>query len=814
MQQKFVLTIFSVLFTGILFAQNSKIEGVVYTADSVNTLPGVNIYIDKTNHGATTNGNGNFILTNVPKGKYVLTVSSIGFSTIKKEVEVGEATSLKIDFYLTESISTLPEVVVMTKGNTGLKDIPGSVQFISPKELQKFSYTDINRTLRAVPGVNVQEEDGFGLRPNIGLRGTGVERSSKITIMEDGILMAPAPYSDPSAYYFPTLGRMQAIEILKGSSQIKYGPFTTGGAINLVSTSIPDELTGRVHLTGGSFGGRNMHVYAGNSHKNFGYLAETFQYSSNGFKELDGGGNTGFDKKDYLVKFRVNTNKDAKIYQSLTFKIGQTNEVSNETYLGLTREDFALTPYRRYAGSQKDLMQTSQSQYSATHFAKLTPWMTITTSVYHSEFARNWYKLDKVKDSTGTKTSISSILDNPAGFNDAYAILTGQSSTFSDGLYMKANNRSYYGQGIQTVLGFQFKTGKIAHSLDAGFRLHRDEVDRFQWEDKYSMNNGVMQLTSSGAHGTESNRVGYAEALATYLQYKIKYGNLTVVPGIRYENILIGQKDYGKTDPDRTGIALVEKKNKVDVYIPGIGVDYQFSKYFSAFAGVHKGFSPPGYNDETIPEESFNYELGTRYTKNYLSGQLVVFYNDYSNLLGSDLAASGGGGTGDLFNAGEVISKGIEFQCTYDLLSFKKESKFMMPLTIVYTYTDAVFQNSFASSFEDWGTVTAGDHFPYLANNQFTIMAGIEHHKFGINVSGKYMGEMRTVPGQGTITETEKTDSYFILDASANYSLHKNMSIFGNIVNLTNDKYVVALRPSGLRPGMPRAFTIGLKANF
>jgi Fe(3+) dicitrate transport protein len=805
------LLLFSITF---LQAQTGTVMGTLTQADSLTIASGVNIHIEKTNFATTTNGNGNYIFKDVPVGNYTLVVSTLGYQTIKREINVKQNETVRADFSIIESLLKLNEVLIMTNGSIGLKDIPGSVQYISSKEIQKFSYTDINRTLRAVPGINIQEEDGFGLRPNIGLRGTGVERSSKITIMEDGVLMAPAPYADPAAYYFPTIGRMQGIEILKGSSQIKYGPFTTGGAINLISTQIPTQFSGRFNLLGGSYGGRNLHAFVGNSHKNFGYIVETFQYGSDGFKQLDGGGNTGFDKKDYLVKFRVNTNPDAKIYQSVTFKIGETTETSNETYLGLTETDFKVNPYRRYFASQKDIINTDQSQFSVTHLIKLSKRLSIITTAYRSDFKRNWYKLDKVKDSTGKNISISDLLINPAIYNDAFDILTGTTSTNPNALFVRANNRSYSAQGIQTAISYNFKAKGIAHDINLGLRLHKDFVDRFQWDDEYSMNNGVMHLTKSGIHGSESNRIKSANAFATYLQYKLKYKKFTAVPGIRYENITLIEKDYGKTDPQRLGTSLKQNDNQVDVFIPGIGVDYQYSRFLSVFAGVHKGFSPPGANNETVPEKSVNYELGARYTKRAISGQAVVFFNDYSNLLGSDLAASGGGGTGDLFNAGAVQAKGLEFQMTYDLLAYNKHSNFNLPLSIVYTYTDAVFKNSFISSFEDWGKVAAGDQFPYMAHNQFTIVIGLENKKFSLNMSGRYMDEMRTAPGHGEIPTNGKTDSYFVVDANASYIMHKNVSFFVGCNNLTNEVYVVARRPSGLRPGMPRAFNIGLKANF
>ncbi len=120
------------------------------------------------------------------------------------------------------------EVVVSTGQMLGSKfearNRTGSAYYISPQEIQRMGYTDINRLLKSVPGVNVYEEDGFGLRPNISLRGTKAERSERISLMEDGMLIAPAPYAAPAAYYFPNMARMQAWRCSKAAAKCNMAP--------------------------------------------------------------------------------------------------------------------------------------------------------------------------------------------------------------------------------------------------------------------------------------------------------------------------------------------------------------------------------------------------------------------------------------------------------------------------------------------------------------------------------------------------------------------------------------------------------------
>jgi Fe(3+) dicitrate transport protein len=403
----------------VAFSQSSKVTGTVQSEGSNLPIEGIQVEIKGLNLTVTTDINGLYTFENITPGTYKLHFSGKGYSENEIDFDLRTFSELTVDVKLIE-LNFLSDVTVkgtsLTGGEQGLKNLPGSAYYISPKELQKFNYTDINRVLKSIPGVNLQEEDGFGLRPNIGLRGAGVERSTKITVMEDGVLSAPAPYSASAAYYFPTVGRMQAVEILKGSSQIKYGPYTTGGAINLISTQLPTQFMAKVSAFGGSYFGRNLHAYVGNNHGQIAYSVEAFHYGSDGFKTLENGASTGFNKYDYLAKLRFSTKKTARIQQSITFKVGVNNEVSNDTYLGLSLEDFNANPYSRYAASQKDQMTVQQTQLSATHTIKAAKWLDITTVIYRNDFSRNWYKLDAVKDSAGVKKGIADILRDPAAY--------------------------------------------------------------------------------------------------------------------------------------------------------------------------------------------------------------------------------------------------------------------------------------------------------------------------------------------------------------------------------------------------------------
>lgn len=711
------------------------------------------------------------------------------------------------------------EGLVVTGSAESIDEVGGSATFIGKEEIEKFSYTDINRTLRIVPGVQLQEEDGYGLRPNIGIRGSGNDRNNKIVIMEDGVLMAPAPYAAPAAYYFPHMGRMESIEIVKGPAAIKYGPSTIAGAINMFSTSIPDNedgsLSGSVKILGGEDSTLRVHGYAGgwmpmSDAWEVGILAETLQDRTDGFKELDGGGDTGYSIQDYLGKLAFRSTAQSGLRHSFEFKVQRSDEVSDETYLGLTPADFAANPYRRYAASQVDEMNVEHLTFQASHRVDFSNDLNLTTTAYYHDTKRAWYKINDAR-LTGAPawTSISSIVGDPVANAAELAVLKGAAGE----IRVRNNNREYYAAGIQSVLGSSFLTGDIAHYLELSVRYHEDEEDRFQNDDIYTMAGGVMTLTTPGAPGSQDNRVGDAKAWAFYIQDTIDWGNFTLTPGLRYETIKLRQTRWGLADPGRTGPTTVTE-NSVDVLIPGIGAVYYLNDEWQIVGGVHRGFAAPGTGSNSDPEKSINYEAGFRYGEGPVSFEAIGFYNDYSNLLGTCTASTGGGcPIGAQFDGGEVDVKGLELSAGYDVAGLLGTG-FSVPLGAIYTYTDAEFQTSFNSGFGPWGNVTAGDKLPYVPEHQLTLTAGVEGETWRANVIASYVDETRSVAGQGSIPANELIDERVVVDLSGEVEIVPGVSLIGIVENLTDEVYNVSFDPAGARPGKPRTILGGVRFTF
>tara|TARA_B110000438_G_scaffold59931_1_gene60119 strand:+ start:3786 stop:6005 length:2220 start_codon:yes stop_codon:yes gene_type:complete len=691
-------------------------------------------------------------------------------------------------------------------------DVSGSAHVLDKEELSIFKASDMLRMLRSVPGVYIQEEDGFGLRPNIGIRGSGIDRSGKIAIMEDGVLIAPAPYTASSAYYFPTARRMSAIEVLKGPSAVAVGPRTTGGALNMVSTQIPDEMgmSGELDFRAGNHDLTDAHAYLGSRGERFSWLVETVQQHTNGFKELDGpagldNGDTGFDIQDYMVKMQYDTDTSADIYQSVRVKLGATQQTSNETYLGLTDADYKVNPYRRYAASSRDQFNGHHEQMQLSYVIDNNDNWRGEVTVYNNDFHRDWFKLQKIGgESQGAITS------DPITNAAAYAILTGAVTSADDAVVLRHNNRFYNSKGVQGKFSYDLDMSGMDTTINVGFRVHEDYEDRKQKEDKFRMENMGLVTTTLAAPSSKTNRFSKSEVTSFFVSADMTMGNLSLSPGVRIEELDNVRYDYSTSDPSRAEGPTKTKKRSEDATIMGLGAMYKLNENLRLIAGIHQGYQPPGAGSAAKAEESINFEFGARAMIDNAMFEIIAFVSDYDNIVGTVTASTGGtANIGDQYDGGALKAQGLEISSARSITT---ASGLEIPMSFQYTLTaKADFESNFESGFDGWGTaVVKGDRLPYMPKNQMRASIGIMGESMSANLSANYASEVRALAGQGGIPGNQLIDARWVLDAVANYKVSETVSAYVKIDNLLDEVYVAARRPAGLRPGMDRQVSVGV----
>lgn len=695
--------------------------------------------------------------------------------------------------------------IEVTVVGTRIAKTAGSAHVLKPQQLERFEYDDPHAALLQVPGVYVRQEDGVGLRPNISLRGVNSDRSKKVTLMEDGILFAPAPYSAPAAYYFPILTRMSNVRVIKGPSSVAYGPQTVGGAIDMVTRAIPSRPAGYLDLGFGQFGYGKAHGYAGASDAQTGFLIEGVHLQSTGFKQLGDDLDTGFNRNEWMVKASHILDPTADVTHEFRIKLGYSDEVSNETYLGLSDADFADNPDLRYPASALDQMSYHRTALLASHVLQVGNDFSLTTTAYRQDFDRTWTKLNGLRGA-----SVAAVLSDPLTADNAgfYAVLRGaaDSEGGADTLLIGPNRRTYVSQGVQTLLESAFHTGPLGHRFEAGLRLHYDSIERRHSQSGYLMSDGGLLPEETPTEVTVTNE-GSALALSAHVLDAITWGDLTLTPGLRMELIRSQVRDH-RTQAEASDTQVVP--------LPGVGAFYNLTADFGVLAGVYRGFSPAVVDDEqggsAEPEFSVNYEAGARYATRRSRAEVIAFLNDYSNL--TNICTFSSGCTLDdldqQFDGNAVNIYGVEL---YGEHTFRL-GRFSLPLTAAYTYTRSRFLSSFESSDPTFGTVEEGDELPYVPRHQFNTTAALQHRSGGIVVGLTYTSVAREQAGGGSLASVQTTDSLLWLDVGASLKVLDEVELYANVRNLFDRRAIVSRRPFGARPNAPRTVQVGIKGRI
>ncbi|MEM7500836.1 MAG: TonB-dependent receptor, partial [Pseudomonadota bacterium] len=559
----------------------------------------------------------------------------------------------------------------------------------------------------------------------------------------------------------------------------------------------------------------------------FGWLVETHQWQSDGFQSLDTGGDTGLEKEDYMLKLRYGSDSDAPLYQQVDLKLQYATEDSDQSYLGLTDADFADQPFRRYAASDLDNIDTEHSQVILRYRVRSDA-LEVTASAYYNGFERDWFKTEGL-DITGSPDAqtfngvswfqVVQAINSGNGIGPATpallsAILNG-GDTDPGAIQVRSNAREYYSAGVDVDVTWSAEFGSTSHRFSAGVRRHRDHSERLQRNSTYTQQGGQLVLDDLGLLGNAGNQEQDADVWAFWLRDEIDIGRLQLSPGLRYEIIDQDRTRWetrpGLTsDPSSRDLSNLRdrRRNETEVLIPGLGFVYELSDRWSGYGGIHKGFSAPSNAPGVDEEESLNYELGVRFNSRDTTADLGAFVTDYDNLVGSCTASSGVDcEVGDAFNGDAATVAGLELGVSH---VFGKGQALRFPVSLSYTYIDAEFDSDIADT-DFFGDVSAGDPLPYIPEHQALITVGLEADQWGGYLSANFVDETCVRASCGAF---EATDSSTLLDASLFYSINDRATFTLTMENITDEADIVGRTPYGARPNKARTAFVGLRVTL
>lgn len=205
-----------------MFAQIS-LSGKVVNAETNDPVVGANIRIDHSLAGCTTNGKGEFTISNLPEGKHLLSITHVSFLPQKYTANTGEKDIL---IKMTESYINLGQVVITGTGtHRRMSNSPVPIQVITAKDLGNANVTSLEDALvKLTPNVTTMTN---GMGTTLSLNGMNEDY---MLLLENGKRL-----TGDDRYTRINIGNVKRIEILSGAASALYGSDAIGGVINIIT---------------------------------------------------------------------------------------------------------------------------------------------------------------------------------------------------------------------------------------------------------------------------------------------------------------------------------------------------------------------------------------------------------------------------------------------------------------------------------------------------------------------------------------------------------------------------------------------------
>ncbi|WP_040552610.1 TonB-dependent receptor family protein, partial [Rheinheimera nanhaiensis] len=430
---------------------------------------------------------------------------------------------------------TLEVIRVVGEAVPVLLEQTGTVVVLDRAQIEQIQPLSNQDVLRRIAGINVNSEEETAVVSNFGLRGLSASESKSL-VLEDGVPVAPGLFIGNDRYFNPRIQRVEQVEVLKGSSSLRYGPSTIGGVVNY-QTKTPDDGV-KLSARAGSFNLREVGIEAGGKSES----GDAFAGVVASHATSDGFMDKGYEMTDVMAKAGVVFNDAHK----LGIKASRHENDANISYRGMLLADYLAGA--DYNPAPDDYFLTDRTGLDINHEWTLSSSSTLKTLLYWSEMTRDYWRYN-----------VDTAASNEAGRWVYTDDLTG-------------NNRSFDRVGIESRLSVDHQLfGKVASS-EFGVRYMQEEANDTR----------IRAVRSSDRTGVNDRHiVDSADSVAAYAQSRIELTErFAVTPGLRVESY--EQTRVVLTDDNATATTSNTE------WLPGVGATYNLTDAAQLYGGVYR----------------------------------------------------------------------------------------------------------------------------------------------------------------------------------------------------------------------------------
>lgn len=663
----------------------------------------------------------------------------------------------------TQQVVVLPTIQVIGSQEDSISKIPGAAVIVSQEQIQQFTPSSTEEILKRVSGVYVKPEEESAIVANIGMRGIS-SADYKTLILEDGVPVAAGLFVGNGRYYNPRIQRMDSIEVLKGSSALRYGPMNIGGVVNYRTKQPKDGAL--VDLSIGSWDTYKTTVELGGSSptKDSNVGAILSWAKSDGFMDK------GYEMKDAVIKAGTAIGDNQWVGVKFTHYENDANISYRGQFLGEYHAKKQNNP------APDDWFLTERNSFDINHRWDINPDTELQTLLYWSEMNRDYWRY---------------------GVNATASQAAGR-WIYTDNV--SGNNRAFERIGAETRLIAKNTIFNLPGEAEIGLRVMNEKMD-----DVTINATRATPRTGTTAKDTKDS----AKSVALYAQNRFDISDqLSVTPGVRVERYEQQRDDKQKNETVKTSNTEV---------MPGLGVTYQFIPAVQLYASVYKAFSPAlngdslsGMKDQKLDAETaVSWELGLRGQQDAVRYELTAFRMDFDNQIipansNSDFQTTNGGKT---YNQGLEGAVSLEFENGFDVFA---------NLTWI---ANAEFKGD---RYNKNGSLKSkdGDRVPYTPEWVANLGVGYTYAGLRSQLSANYTGsqftdELNTKPIVENTSGffTGKIDAYTTVDLTTRYTLNDQVEFYGAVKNLEDKRYIASLR-QGIYVGPERSFEAGVRYRF